>query len=175
MRYNFASLTGALIALPLFLAGGCGGSGTSQPDGLEVHGMVLSGGRSAIANEIGADRLVPVGTGVAVNASYDDGLTVFRLKSPQTDSQGRFTFRMKKGHYEYYCDIADTCSTVAGIEDGQSGSVFVSYRPGYADGHTPSAAMVQKAYLAAKALGVDVVVIISTDVDACVGQPYQPR
>ena len=150
------SLLGALC--------GCGSGGNSGPT---VTGVVFIGDKAAVANPVGADGLTLAPVGTAVNVFYNDRNATYQANSPKVDSQGRFTFHMQHTDVEYYVAIANTCSTVAGIELGPGDQIDTINDPSFTNGHTPSSSMTQKAAAAASALGVNVVVIIGTDSDSC--------
>jgi len=156
-RFLIVSLLGALC--------GCGSSNDSGPT---VTGVVLMGDETAVANLVGADGLTPVPSGTRVEILYDDGLKISHANSPAVDAQGHFTFHLQGGtSREYHVDIANTCSTAAGVELGPGGQISVTNDPSFTNGHTPSTAMARKAISAADALGVNVAIIIGTDSDSC--------
>ena len=159
-----------LLAAVLPVAGCGGGSGTSPSKTRDIHGMVLMGTKAAFRNPTGADGLVPVGKGVPVRIVYIDRDSTFNTAdSPTTDAQGRFVFKIPEPESAgYFADSADTCSTVVefGV-DPSTGQVVTQYDAAYFANHKPSTFMADKAVVAAKALGVDMVVLVGADADSC--------
>jgi hypothetical protein len=131
--------------------------------------MVLYGNDVAIANPNGAEGLVPAAGGLQVSAEYilggDD--TFHKLPSPVTDSQGRFSVPFLQPSKTYYIGIQDRCVTLTTAVLGLENQIITDHLVGSHSGFQPSAAMIAKDDAAAKALGVDVVVLIGTDADAC--------
>jgi hypothetical protein len=170
-RWSLLQISAACLAAAVMPVGaGCSGGGTkSDPPGTIMHGMVLYGNDAAIADPNGADGLVPAGAGVEITAEYifggDD--TSHVLPSLITDSQGRFTLKLLQSHRIYDFGIPDRCATVTRVGLGLTGLFLIDHGLGSHSGFQASAAMIVKGDAAAKALGVDVVVLIGTDADAC--------
>jgi hypothetical protein len=165
LQISAVCLTAAFVSV----GAGCGGSGTKEPPGITIRGVVLYANDAAIANPNGAEGLVPTGADVKIDVEYNVNADVTSNVLPPaiTDAQGHFQLTGAQPDNLYFFGIPDHCSTATILSFHQVSHIITTHSVGYHSGYQPSGAMITKGDAAAKALGVDVVVLVGTDADAC--------